>query len=138
MRAAELMAWRVLSRRASTLVPSCGALPAPSLSGSYTFEPSLTRVGGGGWTSWSRWAHHGSGIDDEDADVAVLPLPKLSPSMTHGSIRRWLKQPGEFINEHDLVLEVDTDTLTEPVFKASAACCGRGGDRLTGSKGWGG
>ncbi|MDF2550203.1 MAG: pdhC [Chlamydiales bacterium] len=38
-----------------------------------------------------------------------LTMPKLSPTMTQGTIIRWFKEEGEFIESGDLLIEVATD-----------------------------
>eukprot|EP00941_MAST-03F_sp_MAST-3F-sp1_P005017 g5017.t1 len=42
-------------------------------------------------------------------DHEFLPLPSLSPTMDTGSISRWLKGEGDFIEAGDVVCEIETD-----------------------------
>ena len=42
-----------------------------------------------------------------------MPMPQLSPTMTSGSIRKWLKAPGEQVKIYDILAEIDTESLTE-------------------------
>ena len=49
--------------------------------------------------------------------VVVIPMPQLSPHMTSGSIRKWLKQPGDEIATYDVIMEIDTDSLSEEAYK---------------------
>lgn len=54
--------------------------------------------------------------DLKDA-VIVIPMPQLSPHMKSGTVSKWLKKPGEEISVYDVVLEVDTETLSEEAYK---------------------
>ncbi|KAF8058454.1 esf2 [Scenedesmus sp. PABB004] len=47
----------------------------------------------------------------------VLPMPALSPSMTHGRVARWLKAVGDSVAEYDLLLEVGTESLVEEGYR---------------------
>ncbi|CAM9369500.1 unnamed protein product [Scytosiphon promiscuus] len=49
-----------------------------------------------------------------DGDVLYLPMPKLSPSMTRGTVTKWLKAEGDEVNEYDAILELSTDSLYAP------------------------
>ena len=49
--------------------------------------------------------------------VVVIPMPQLSPHMTSGSVRKWLKQPGDEIATYDVIMEIDTDSLSEEAYK---------------------
>lgn len=42
----------------------------------------------------------------------TLTLPKLSPTMQSGTIVKWLKQEGEFVEAGDVLIEVNTDKAT--------------------------
>lgn len=55
--------------------------------------------------------------EDIRQKVTVIPLPKLSPNMTSGSVKKWLKSPGEEIATYDVIMEVDTDNLSEDAYK---------------------
>ena len=52
-----------------------------------------------------------------DSRVIVLTLPKLSPTMTQGSLSGWAKTPSEVIEPYDLVYELETETLTEEAYR---------------------
>ena len=39
-------------------------------------------------------------------------MPRLSDTMTEGTIAKWLKQPGEPIKKGDELLEIETDKAT--------------------------
>ena len=91
---------------------------------------------------------------DSNSDVIVVPMPKLSPTMTEGTVSKWLKvgpskqpllistlsgcdakdpqgclhilpscthvcgqAPGDEVREFDIVMEVDTEGLTEDAYK---------------------
>jgi pyruvate dehydrogenase E2 component (dihydrolipoamide acetyltransferase) len=42
----------------------------------------------------------------------TLTMPKLSPTMEEGTIIKWLKKEGEFVDAGDILLEVTTDKAT--------------------------
>ncbi len=42
----------------------------------------------------------------------ALTMPKLSPTMTEGLIAKWHKNPGDFVEAGDLILEISTDKAT--------------------------
>lgn len=44
--------------------------------------------------------------------MAELTMPRLSDTMSEGSISRWLKQPGDKIEKGDIVAEIETDKAT--------------------------
>jgi pyruvate dehydrogenase E2 component (dihydrolipoamide acetyltransferase) len=39
----------------------------------------------------------------------VVNMPALSPTMTHGTIGKWHKQPGDAIVPGDVLVEIETD-----------------------------
>lgn len=50
-------------------------------------------------------------------DLVVVPMPQLSPHMSSGRIRRWLKEEGDEITTYDVIFEVDTESLSEEAYK---------------------
>ena len=50
-------------------------------------------------------------------DSYIVPMPKLSHRMTQGKIIKWLKRPGDKVNQYDILFEVSTHELVEEVFK---------------------
>src|SRR5438552_988318 len=44
-----------------------------------------------------------------------LKMPKLGESVTEGTIRKWLKQPGEKVEKYDLLVEVQTDKVNTEI-----------------------
>ncbi|CAN0055967.1 unnamed protein product [Ascophyllum nodosum] len=44
-------------------------------------------------------------------DALYLPMPKLSPSMTEGTITAWHKAEGDEVDEYDTMMEITTDSL---------------------------
>jgi len=42
----------------------------------------------------------------------TITMPKLSPTMEEGTIVKWHKKPGDFVNSNDVLLEVATDKAT--------------------------
>ena len=57
------------------------------------------------------------GDDSVTKKVVVLTMPMLSPTMTEGSLLRWLKAEGDQLNPYDLVFELETESLTEDAYK---------------------
>jgi len=49
--------------------------------------------------------------------MLLVKIPKLSPSMTHGSVARWLQENGSELQPYDLLFEVATESLTEDANK---------------------
>jgi pyruvate dehydrogenase E2 component (dihydrolipoamide acetyltransferase) len=44
--------------------------------------------------------------------VAEVTMPRLSDTMTEGTIAKWLKQPGDQVKKGDILLEIETDKAT--------------------------
>ncbi|GAB4210063.1 MAG: dihydrolipoamide acetyltransferase family protein [Roseiflexaceae bacterium] len=44
--------------------------------------------------------------------MAEITMPRLSDTMSEGSISRWLKQPGDKVEKGDIVAEIETDKAT--------------------------
>ena len=42
----------------------------------------------------------------------VIRLPKLSDTMEEGAISSWQKKVGDFVEEGDLLVEIETDKAT--------------------------
>ena len=42
----------------------------------------------------------------------TLTMPKLSPTMEHGTLVRWHKKEGEYVKAGDVLFEVATDKAT--------------------------
>ena len=51
------------------------------------------------------------------SDVCIVAMPQLSPSMTHGNVRKWAKGEGEPLEQYELLFDLDTDSLTEDAYK---------------------
>lgn len=49
--------------------------------------------------------------------VIILPMPKLSHTMTHGRVLKWHVTEGSSIAEYDVILTVETDTLVEEAYR---------------------
>jgi pyruvate/2-oxoglutarate dehydrogenase complex dihydrolipoamide acyltransferase (E2) component len=45
--------------------------------------------------------------------IRLLPMPKLSPSMISGIIKKWHIRPGASTKSYQLVVEISTNTLTK-------------------------
>ncbi len=41
-----------------------------------------------------------------------IEMPKLSDTMTEGTLAKWIKQPGDFVDIGDIIAEVETDKAT--------------------------
>jgi pyruvate dehydrogenase E2 component (dihydrolipoamide acetyltransferase) len=46
------------------------------------------------------------------AGVVVVTMPRLSDTMTEGTVAKWLKKVGDKINEGDILAEIETDKAT--------------------------
>ncbi|AFW02256.1 pyruvate dehydrogenase complex E1 component subunit beta [Gluconobacter oxydans] len=47
--------------------------------------------------------------------ASLILMPALSPTMTEGTIARWLRQPGETVKSGDVIAEIETDKATMEV-----------------------
>lgn len=43
--------------------------------------------------------------------MAEIKVPELAESITEGTVAQWLKQPGDFVNKGDYVVELETDKV---------------------------
>ncbi len=46
------------------------------------------------------------------AGVVVVTMPRLSDTMTEGTVAKWLKKVGDKVNEGDILAEIETDKAT--------------------------
>jgi len=46
------------------------------------------------------------------SDLEVISMPRLSDTMTEGTVAKWLKQIGDTIDEGDILAEIETDKAT--------------------------
>lgn len=44
-------------------------------------------------------------------NMAEVKVPELAESISEGTIARWLKQPGDFVNKGDYIVELETDKV---------------------------
>lgn len=51
-------------------------------------------------------------IDTSSINATVLRMPKMSDTMTEGTIARWLKKVGDQVKSGDILAEVETDKAT--------------------------
>jgi pyruvate dehydrogenase E2 component (dihydrolipoamide acetyltransferase) len=51
-------------------------------------------------------------IDTSDINATVITMPKMSDTMTEGTIASWLKKVGDDIKSGDIIAEVETDKAT--------------------------
>ncbi len=49
---------------------------------------------------------------DAPAGVEVITMPRLSDTMTEGTVAKWLKKVGETVDEGDILAEIETDKAT--------------------------
>ncbi|MFT8952110.1 MAG: pyruvate dehydrogenase complex E1 component subunit beta [Gluconobacter sp.] len=47
--------------------------------------------------------------------ASLILMPALSPTMTEGTIARWLRQPGDAVKSGDVIAEIETDKATMEV-----------------------
>src|SRR5580704_17300253 len=52
-------------------------------------------------------------------------MPALSPTMTEGTLSRWLKKEGETIKPGDVIAEIETDKATMEVEAVDEGVLGR-------------
>ena len=53
-----------------------------------------------------------SGVSAEDLGVEVVTMPRLSDTMTDGTVAKWHKQVGDKVVEGDILAEIETDKAT--------------------------
>ena len=46
------------------------------------------------------------------AGIEVITMPKLSDTMTEGTVAKWLKKLGDQVNEGDILAEIESDKAT--------------------------
>lgn len=51
-------------------------------------------------------------IDASDVNATVITMPKMSDTMTEGTIATWLKKEGDAVQSGDILAEVETDKAT--------------------------
>ncbi|MGK7389939.1 MAG: pyruvate dehydrogenase complex dihydrolipoamide acetyltransferase [Candidatus Cyclobacteriaceae bacterium M2_1C_046] len=51
-------------------------------------------------------------IDTSDINASVITMPKMSDTMTEGTIASWLKKEGDKVSSGDILAEVETDKAT--------------------------
>ena len=54
----------------------------------------------------------GEGGSELPAGVEVISMPRLSDTMTEGTVATWLKKEGDAIEEGDILAEIETDKAT--------------------------
>ena len=53
-----------------------------------------------------------SGVNDIPEGVVVVTMPRLSDTMEEGTVASWLKNVGDFVEEGEILAEIDTDKAT--------------------------
>jgi pyruvate dehydrogenase E2 component (dihydrolipoamide acetyltransferase) len=48
-----------------------------------------------------------------DREFKVIPLPQLSPSFQTADLEAWHKSEGDYVDMHELIFDVSTDSLTD-------------------------
>lgn len=51
-------------------------------------------------------------VEELPAGVVVVTMPRLSDTMTEGTVATWLKKIGDKVNEGDILAEIETDKAT--------------------------
>lgn len=54
-------------------------------------------------------------MKEEDIKVAQIKVPELAESITEGSIAQWLKQPGDYVEKGEYIVELETDKVNVEV-----------------------
>jgi hypothetical protein len=44
-----------------------------------------------------------------NVEISPVTMPSLSPTMTHGTIAAWRRQPGDALKAGDVLCEIETD-----------------------------
>src|ERR1043165_2113638 len=44
--------------------------------------------------------------------MAEVTMPRLSDTMSEGSVGRWLKKPGDHVEKDEVIAEIETDKAT--------------------------
>lgn len=44
-----------------------------------------------------------------NVDISTVTMPGLSPTMTHGTIAAWRRQPGDELKAGDVLCDIETD-----------------------------
>lgn len=50
---------------------------------------------------------------EQSKSMKFVPMPRLSPTMTHGSIKHWYIKPGDYVQSYQLVLDVLPSNLLD-------------------------
>ncbi len=48
-------------------------------------------------------------VSRQFSEITTVSMPSLSPTMTHGTIAAWRRQPGEPLKAGDILCEIETD-----------------------------
>lgn len=59
------------------------------------------------WSAASRYYSSSSAL--LELNLRPVPMPSLSPTMTHGTISAWKKAPGDQLRPGDILCEIETD-----------------------------
>ncbi len=51
-------------------------------------------------------------VNTDDINASIITMPKMSDTMTEGTIANWLKKVGDKVNSGDIIAEVETDKAT--------------------------
>ena len=57
-------------------------------------------------------AESAAAIDTSNINATVITMPKMSDTMTEGTIAQWLKKEGDVVKSGDILAEVETDKAT--------------------------
>ena len=57
--------------------------------------------------------------------ATVITMPRLSDTMTEGTVATWLKKVGDKVNEGDILAEIETDKATMEVEAVDEGVMGR-------------
>jgi pyruvate dehydrogenase E2 component (dihydrolipoamide acetyltransferase) len=57
-------------------------------------------------------AHHVHAVVLINGLCVVVAMPGLSPTMTKGNIKDWLKKEGDSVKEGDVLVQIETDKAT--------------------------
>lgn len=63
-------------------------------------------------TTKSEPASSESSSSNDELNEKVLTMPRLSDTMTEGTLVKWCKKVGDMVNEGDIIAEIETDKAT--------------------------
>jgi len=60
-------------------------------------------------------SHRGNFFQNRFFAVIIMKVPPMADSISEGTIQKWQKKTGDFVNADDLVCEIETDKVVVPI-----------------------